>query len=75
MGNPKKNKLKPSNSFLQYSGLGMQMAVIIGGMAWLGNYLDERAQKETPVFTIVLSLIGVAAGLYLGLKGIISRSE
>jgi len=75
MGNPKKNKSKPFNNFLQYSGLGMQMAVVIGGMAWLGDYLDNRSQNETPLYTLVLSLIGVAAGLYLGLKGIISRSE
>ena len=51
------------------------MAVVIGGMAWLGDYLDNRSQNETPLYTLVLSLIGVAAGLYLGLKGIISRSE
>lgn len=75
MENPKRNRLKPSNSFLQYSGLGMQMAVVIGGMAWLGNYLDEKAGRDTPTMTIVLSLVGVASGLYLGLKDFVKGKK
>lgn len=75
MVNPKKNKLKPPNRFLQYSGLGMQMAIVIGGMTWLGNYLDEKAARETPVLTIVLGLIGVVAGLYLGLKDFVKEKD
>ena len=51
------------------------MAVIIGGAAWLGDYLDDTYQTNTPVYTIVLSILGVGAGLYIALKGVIKRSR
>ena len=43
----------------------VQMAVIIGGAAWGGHALDQRYQNEKPIWTIVLSLLGIAISLYL----------
>ena len=42
-------------------------AVIFLG-AYFGQKLDKSSNFEKPVYTIVLSLIGVAAGLYLIIK-------
>lgn len=59
---------RKGRSFLQFSAMGFQMAVTIGGMAWLGNYLDTKYQNEKPIWTIILSLSGIAISLYLVIK-------
>jgi len=48
--------------------MAIQMAVVIGAAAWGGTELDEYQQNETPVWTIVLTLVGVGASLYLFIK-------
>lgn len=48
--------------------MAIQMAVVIGAGAWGGTKLDERQGNETPVWTIVLTLVGVGASLYLFIK-------
>lgn len=45
--------------------MAVQMGVIIGGFAYGGNALDEHYKNEKPVWTIVLSLLGIAISLYL----------
>ena len=59
---------KKGNPYVQFSAMGFQMAVVIGGLAWLGNYLDTNASNEKPIWTIVLSLSGIAISLYLVIK-------
>ncbi|HSL86251.1 MAG TPA: AtpZ/AtpI family protein [Bacteroidales bacterium] len=60
-------------SFARYSGMAMQMIVIIGITTWCGVKLDERFSMKTPVFTIILSLIGVFAALYTTLRDFIKK--
>jgi hypothetical protein len=62
---------KPPNAFFKFSTLAMQMAAVIGLAAWGGQKLDARAGNKVPVYTIVLSLLGIFAGLYLVLKDFI----
>ncbi|MEO6303604.1 MAG: AtpZ/AtpI family protein, partial [Bacteroidia bacterium] len=66
---------KQPNQLLKYSNLGFQMAVIIGLSAWGGNKLDTSYKNETPIFTIVLSLLGIALALYIVLKDIIKSNK
>ncbi len=66
---------KQPNQLLKYSNLGFQMAAIIGLSAWGGNKLDKHYHNETPVFTIVLSLLGIAVALYIVIKDIIRSSK
>ncbi|MCC6834308.1 MAG: AtpZ/AtpI family protein [Cytophagales bacterium] len=51
---------KPTNSFLKYSGLGLQMLATIGVGAWLGHKLDQYLGLKFPVFllTFVFVLFG-----------------
>ena len=66
-----KQEQKPqrSNSYLKYTGMAFQMGAIItigvlGGRkldAWLGL-------TKVPVFTLVLSLVSIAAAIYLSIK-------
>jgi F0F1-type ATP synthase assembly protein I len=67
--------LKEPNRFLKYSNLAIQMAVTIGLGAWAGVKLDKHYQTSKPVFTIILSLFGIAAALYLVLKDFIKPKE
>jgi F0F1-type ATP synthase assembly protein I len=66
---------KQPNSFLKYSNMAFQLAIPIALGAWRGNKLDAYFQNKTPVFTIVLSLAGIAGGLYLVLKDLINPKE
>jgi F0F1-type ATP synthase assembly protein I len=44
------------------------MGGIIAFFTWLGTFLDQKQVNETPVWTIILSLFGVAASLYLVIR-------
>lgn len=50
------------------SGIGIQMGVIIYLFAKAGNWLDNNYNPEEKKYTILLTLIGVAASLFLVLK-------
>ena len=59
---------KALQDFGKYSGLAFQMIVIIAVMTFLGIELDKWLNFEKPVFTVVLSLFGVFAGIYTAVK-------
>ncbi len=67
-----KNQKKPSNkgldNFARYSGLAFQMIGIIVLTAFGGVEIDKLTGWKTPVFTIVLSLLGVFAAIYFAIK-------
>jgi F0F1-type ATP synthase assembly protein I len=62
---------KGLNDFGKYSGMAFQMIAIILVTTWGGVQLDKLAKFHTPVFTIVLSLLGVFAAIYTALKDFI----
>lgn len=49
------------------------MVAIIVILTFAGVKLDERRASETPVFTIILSLLGVFAGIYIAIKDFIGK--
>ncbi len=57
-------KPKPSDSYLRYSGLAIQLLATIAVMGWLGNLLDRRLELKYPIFMLVLGLLGFAGALY-----------
>ena len=75
--NPKENSRQQSglNSFVRYSGMGFQMLAIILLFYWAGSKLDVRSGNEKPVYTAILSMLGVFAGLYIVLKDFIFRRD
>jgi hypothetical protein len=62
---------KQPNLFFKYGNIAIQMGVIIGISVWGGQKLDERSGNSIPVYTIVLSLLGIIASMYLALKDFI----
>lgn len=65
---------KPS-PYLKLTSAGIQMGAIIFLGAYFGQKLDENSGFEKPVYTIVLSLLGVTIGLYLVIKEVIQISK
>ena len=63
------------NSFFKYGNMALQMGAVIGLSAWGGKKLDIYFQNTKPVYTIVLSLVGIAAALYLTLKDFIQPKK
>lgn len=55
--------------------MGFQMVIIILLFYWAGSKLDERAATEKPVYTTILTLLGVFAGLYIVLKDFIGKKD
>ncbi len=69
------NKNKASiNVYMKYSGMGIQMALIIAAFSWLGVKMDDWLNTE-PLFTVVLSLSGVALSMYVFIKQILTDSK
>jgi len=62
-------------SFTRYSGMGFQMIIIILLFYWAGSKLDERGANEKPVYTAILTVLGVFAGLYIVLKDFIRNKD
>jgi F0F1-type ATP synthase assembly protein I len=71
----KKNKQEKVNAFAKFSSIGIQMAVLIVGGVYLGQYLDNKLEIQTPWMTILFSLIGVFAGLYLVIKEVVKFNK
>ncbi len=71
---PTSNKKKQGqyNAYVRFSSLAVQMGVTITLGVWGGIKLDEKYQNnDTPIFTIVLSLLAVSASLYIIIKEVI----
>ena len=70
-----KNQKKPSSkgvqNFAKYSGLAFQMIGAILLPALGGMKLDKLTGWDTPVFTIILSLLGVFGAIYISIKDFI----
>jgi F0F1-type ATP synthase assembly protein I len=66
---PSKEEVKrPVNDFYKYSGMAIQMGITIAAAVYGGIALDKQLELETPWFTLLLSLIGVAAAIYIVIK-------
>jgi F0F1-type ATP synthase assembly protein I len=69
--NQKKPQNKGLNDYAKYTGIAAQMAMIIFLTTWGGIKLDHLAGFSNPVFTIILSLLGVFAAIYIAIKDFI----
>lgn len=60
---------KTVNKYLQLSGIAFQMMAIMLVFIWLGRKADERWNvSETNYFTLLGTLVGLGASLYLILQ-------
>ena len=65
------DKLKGSNNFYKevgpYVGLGLQLAVTVTVMVFVGIWLDGQFETK-PILTVVFSFLGVLVGMYTFIK-------
>ncbi len=77
---PKNQKKQKSSNqggigdYARYSGMAFEMIAIIGLSTYGGIKIDERA-GTSPLFTVILSLTGVAAAIYIVIRDLIKRSK
>ena len=67
---PRKNRL---DVYARYSGMGIQMLVIIFAGTYGGIKIDEYLTLKFPVFTIVLSLLSVVFAIWFVVKDLIRK--
>jgi len=72
------DKLKGTSNFYKevgpYIGLGLQLAVTVTAMVFLGIWLDDQFETQ-PILTIVLAFFGVFAGLYTFIKSVLKAGN
>ncbi|MFT7113581.1 MAG: F0F1-type ATP synthase assembly protein I [Candidatus Azotimanducaceae bacterium] len=71
----KSSEGKQPSVWLRFSSVGLQMGIVIALGAYGGQWLDNHYQKEFPLFTLILSLLGVGVGLYMVIKEVINMSK
>ncbi len=65
-----KKPKKPLNKYIRLTGIGLQMGITIYLAAYLGKWLDSKYPNENDLYTIGLTLTGVALSFYSLLKQI-----
>ncbi len=63
----KEEARKAARNWMKYSGMAVQMVGIILVFVFAGTYLDQWLATD-PWLTLVMSLLGVAAALYVSLR-------
>lgn len=64
MDHPEEKEQKQSNSFLQYSSLGIQLTLSIGIFGWLGYTIDQYLKIKFPAFMLTFILLALVGGIY-----------
>jgi F0F1-type ATP synthase assembly protein I len=57
-----------------YLGIGMQLAITVVGMVFLGRWIDSLTGKN-PLFILIFSFFGIGAGLFNFIKTVINLSK
>ncbi len=71
-----KNKEKQGvANYLKFSGIAIQMAVVITLAAYFGKWLDEKLEHETPGLTITFVLVAIFASLYQLIQALIKLGK
>lgn len=68
-----KEKRPTLESYARYSGLAFQMFAIIGLGIFGGYKLDQWLKTGFPVFTVLMSIISVAAAIYTAVKDLLKK--
>lgn len=58
------NPKRKVNTYLKYSGLGLQLLLTIGVAGWVGHKLDQYLSIQFPVFLLLFGLGAFAGTIY-----------
>ena len=62
------NNLRQNKNFLYYSSLALQMIITMLVFVAAGYFIDKGLNWSFPVFTLVLTLVGVFGSLYTAIR-------
>lgn len=68
-------KPKPYNSYLKYSGLGIQMAVTIYLGHQLGLYLDDHFEISSGLWSKIITMVAVFLSTFVIIRQVIKSSS
>ncbi len=68
--NPKRSSL---NALARYSGMAFQIAATIVVCLFIGKWLDNKIPMSFPVFTTVLTIVGVFLGVYFVIRDLLKQ--
>lgn len=71
--NKSEKKPKKLLNYAKYSGMGLQMAVIMLAGVMGGRYLDRFFTTSFPLFTLILTLAAVAAAIWFFIKDFLHK--
>ena len=74
--NPKKKlqNRESLNNYARYSGIAFQMILIILAGLFLGMKIDKWLHTSDPVFTAILSVLGVILATYMVIKDVLRKN-
>jgi len=72
INNDDKKRVK---NYVKFSGIAIQMGIVITLAALGGNWLDEKQQNNFPVWTLVLTLMAIFGSLYQIIQAVIKMSK
>lgn len=75
MANSPDDPKKKLEDYAKFSGLAIQMAVLIILAAYGGKWLDEKLENETPGWTITLILFAIFVSLYQVIRAVIKFTD
>ena len=71
--NLRKRSVGAAKGYAQYSGLAIQMVVILLAFVYGGKWLDEHFATPKPYYTTGLALVGITLALYVPLRGLLKK--
>lgn len=66
---------KRVNNYVKFSGVAIQMGVVITLAALGGDWLDEKQENEFPIWTLILTLIAIFGSLYQIIRAVIKMGK
>jgi hypothetical protein len=70
---PKENQKQSLNALARYSGMVFQIGIPIVVFLFIGKWLDAKFPMKFPLFTAVLTIVGVFLGMYLVVRELLKQ--
>ena len=66
---------KQLNNYARYSGLAIEMGVIIAAGAIGGLKLDQKFDLSFPFFTLILTILALVMAIYIAVKDFLKMNQ
>ena len=64
----KREKKPPFNNYIKYTQLAFQMIIVMAIGVFAGIKIDQWIDLGFPLFTLLLSLLGVGTAIYMAIR-------